>query len=72
MRQTWSKPLQIYNLMEESENQTNNYSEVLENNLPGGAGGQQTVTKEQFTKMGYNDRLKLKKDNPELFNQLSH
>jgi len=34
MKQTWSKPLQIYNLMEESENQTSNYSEVLEDNLP--------------------------------------
>ena len=45
---------------------------VLENNLPGGAGGQQTVTKEQFYKMGYSERLKLKNENPELFNQLSH
>ncbi len=45
---------------------------VLENNLPGGAGGQRTVTKEQFYKMGYSERLKLKNENPELFNQLSH
>lgn len=33
MRQTWAKPLQIYNPMEESENQTGKYNEVLEGNL---------------------------------------
>ena len=39
--------------------------------LPKGDGGEVTVTKEQFHKMGYNDRLKLKQDNPELFKQLA-
>lgn len=39
--------------------------------LQTGDGGEVTVTKEQFHKMGYNDRLKLKQDNPELFKQLA-
>lgn len=39
--------------------------------LPKGDDGEVTVTKEQFHKMGYNDRLKLKQDNPELFKQLA-
>jgi hypothetical protein len=39
--------------------------------LPKGDDGNVTVTKEQFYKMGYNDRLKLKQDNPELFKQLA-
>lgn len=43
---------------------------VLENPLPGGDHNQ-TVTKEQFAAMGYNDRLKLKQENPELFKKLS-
>ena len=43
---------------------------VLENPLPGGD-HDQTVTKEQFAAMGYNDRLKLKQENPELFQKLS-
>lgn len=43
---------------------------VLENNLPGGD-KDKTVTKEQFRAMGYNDRLKLKQENPELFKTLS-
>ena len=40
--------------------------------LPKGDDGEVTVTKEQFHKMGYNDRLKLKQDNPELFKQLAN
>lgn len=43
---------------------------VLENNLPG-RDNNKTVTKEQFRAMGYNDRLKLKQENPELFKTLS-
>ena len=39
--------------------------------LPKGDDGAVTVTKEQFHKMGYNERLKLKQDNPELFKQLA-
>lgn len=35
-------------------------------------GDEKTVTKEQFRAMGYNDRMKLKDENPELFRQLNN
>ena len=44
--------------------------EVIKNNLPDG-NKDKTVTKEQFLKMGYAERLKLKEENPELFKQLN-
>ena len=50
--------------------QVNETRKVLENNLPSGD-KDKTVTKEQFLKMGYAERLKLKQDNPELFKQLN-
>lgn len=54
-----------------SQQQNNNGNrKVLENNLPGGD-KDKTVTKEQFLKMGYNERMKLKQENPELFKQLN-
>lgn len=44
----------------------------IENPLPGGgSGGNPTVTKEEFLKMGYNDRLKLKQENEQLYRQLA-
>ncbi len=43
---------------------------ILENNLPGGDKNK-TVTKDQFLKMGYAQRLKLKQENAELFKQLN-
>lgn len=43
---------------------------IIENNLPGG-NKDKTVTKEQFLKMGYNERMKLKEENQELFKQLN-
>ena len=39
--------------------------------LPDGDDGAVSVTKEQFAKMGYNERLKLKQDNEQLFKQLA-
>ncbi len=51
------------------QQESNNGRKVLENNLPNGD-GEKTVTKEQFKSMGYAERLQLKKDNPELFEQL--
>lgn len=51
-------------------NQQNGNRRILENNLPTG-GKDKTVTKEQFLKMGYNERMKLKQENPELFKQLN-
>lgn len=38
--------------------------------LPDRNTSQSTVTKEQFDKMGYNSRQKLKAENPELYNQM--
>ena len=44
---------------------------IIENKLPQEveAGGK-TVTKEDFNKMGYNSRVALKQENPELYNQM--
>lgn len=53
-----------------NSNQQNGNRRVLENNLPRG-GQDKTVTREQFLKMGYNERMKLKQENPELFKQLN-
>lgn len=39
--------------------------------LPDGDTDPVSVTKEQFAKMGYNDRLKLKQENEQLFRQLT-
>lgn len=44
---------------------------VLENKLPNGDEGNKTVTKEEFNKMGYNSRVELKTNNPELYSQLT-
>ena len=52
------------------DQQGNGGRKVLENPLPDGK-KDKTVTKEQFLKMGYADRLKLKQENPELFKQLN-
>ena len=43
-----------------------------EHKLPDGdkGNGLETVTKEQFNKMGYNSRVELKKNNPEQYSQL--
>lgn len=48
----------------------NGNRKILENNLPGGDQNK-TVTKDQFLKMGYAQRLKLKQENAELFKQLN-
>ena len=44
---------------------------VGDTKLPDGDKTPMTVTKEQFAKMGYNDRLKLKQENEPLFRQLA-
>lgn len=53
-----------------SNQQQNGNRKILENNLPGGD-KDKTVTKEQFLKMGFNERMKLKEENPDLFKQLN-
>lgn len=42
-----------------------------DNKLPEGDKGHVTVTKEQFAKMGYDERLKLKNENEQLYKQLT-
>ena len=39
--------------------------------LPGGDGGDVTVTREQFLQMGYNERLRLKQENEEVYKRLA-
>jgi hypothetical protein len=41
-----------------------------DNKLPAGDGERETVTKEQFAKMGYNARVGLREQNPELYSKL--
>lgn len=41
-----------------------------EHKLPDGDTGTDTITKEQFNKMGYNSRVELKRTNPEQYSQL--
>jgi hypothetical protein len=45
--------------------------QIIENRLPedGNPGGK-TVTKEEFNKMGYNGKVALRQENPELYSQL--
>ena len=44
---------------------------VIENKLPEEVNpGDKTVTKEEFNKMGYNSRVALRQENPELYNQM--
>lgn len=44
---------------------------IIENKLPSDVEpGGRTVTKEDFNKMGYNSRVALKQENPELYNQM--
>ena len=45
---------------------------ILENRLPGSDDHDDTVTREQFLRMGYNERLKLKQDNEQLYKQLAN
>ena len=43
---------------------------VVENKLPSSEPENKTITKEDFNKMGYNSRVALKQENPELYNQM--
>ena len=44
---------------------------ILENKLPGDGGDDNGITKEAFSKMGYQDRLNLFKSNPEAYAELT-
>ena len=43
---------------------------ILENKLPESDPGDKPVTKEEFNKMGYNSRVALRQENPELYSQM--
>ena len=43
---------------------------ILENKLPDPDNTDKVVTKEEFSKMGYNSRVAFKQENPELYNQM--
>ena len=57
-------------MFEASNGNQQNNRKIFENNLPNGD-NDKTVTKEQFLKMGFNERMKLKEENPDLFKQLN-
>lgn len=44
---------------------------ILENKLPENGGGDRTVTQAEFDKMGYNAKVELKQQNPELYSKLT-
>jgi len=43
---------------------------ILENKLPENSNGDKVITKEEFSKMGYNSRVEFKMNNPEQYNQM--
>lgn len=43
---------------------------IIENKLPAEEPIEKTMTKDDFNKMGYNSRVALKQENPELYNQM--
>jgi hypothetical protein len=47
------------------------YQVLGDNRLPGSEGGNDTITKEDFAKMGYKSRVELKSSNPELYSNLT-
>jgi hypothetical protein len=49
------------------ENGTGNGMKIDANPLPQGNDPKQTMTKEEFNKLGYDSRVKLKQENPELY-----
>lgn len=60
---------QFPNMFESGD--SNGFKVLGDNRLPGGDDRKATVTREEFLKMGYNDRLKLKQENEQLYKQLT-
>ena len=50
---------------------TDGYQVLGDNRLPGSEGENDTITKEDFAKMGYKSRVELKASNPELYSNLT-
>lgn len=44
---------------------------ILENKLPENGGGDKTITREEFNRMGYNARVELRQQNPDQYSQLT-
>lgn len=63
---------QFPTMFEASSNDSNGFQRLDDGKLPGNDNGNVTVTREQFLKMGYNDRLKLKTENEQLYKQLAN
>lgn len=72
----WSDKLsglktQLPNQFKSADGGKDGFQVLGDNKLKQGDGDNVTVTKEQFLKMGYNDRLKLKQENEQLYKQLA-
>lgn len=63
---------QFPTMFETSDANNGGFKVLGDNKLKQGDGGNITVTKEQFAKMGYEDRLKLKTENEQLYKQLTN
>lgn len=61
---------QFPKMFETVSNGSDGFQRIDDGRLPGSDGTNVTVTREQFLKMGYNDRLKLKTENEQLYKQL--
>lgn len=61
---------QFPNMFESGEN-IGGFKVLGDNRLPGNNDSKTPVTREEFLKMGYNDRLKLKQENEQLYKQLA-
>ena len=62
---------QFPNMFETSSDGSDGFQRLDNGKLPGNDNGNVTVTREDFLKMGYNDRLKLKTENEQLYKQLA-
>ena len=51
---------------------TGKYKVLGDNRLPEGEGERNTITKEEFSKMGYKSKVELRANNPELYSELSN
>ena len=62
---------QFPNMFETSSDGSDGFQRLDNGKLPGNDNCNVTVTREDFLKMGYNDRLKLKTENEQLYKQLA-
>lgn len=67
----WDDKLAALKTQFSTQFETSNQKKIEENKLPNGDDSGNTITKESFAKMGYQDRLKLYNENPEAYAELS-